>query len=180
MCKVLDLALTPNIIKSGFRATGISPFDPDIFSESDFVQTIEQNKIETECEVRVNEEEQCRNVVPGVGHKAAVLTVSEPSTSKASSVNCLSLLEEIGPLQAVTPKKHSNCGRKPVQSTVLTNPECIASLKAKPSKKAAKSAPMQSSVLPQKKRGRKLTSDEPAAKHTKVIPSKPAAKRTKA
>lgn len=35
----LDLALTPHNIKSGFEKTGIFPFNPDKFTEFDFVQT---------------------------------------------------------------------------------------------------------------------------------------------
>lgn len=32
--KCLDMAVTPGNVKSGFKSTGISPFDPDIFIES--------------------------------------------------------------------------------------------------------------------------------------------------
>ncbi|KYM95850.1 hypothetical protein ALC62_13501 [Cyphomyrmex costatus] len=153
VCKTLDLALTPKIIKSGFRATGIFPFNPDIFSVSDFVQAVRQNEIETACETRVDE----------------VFTTPEPSTSRASSLSSLSFLEEIGPLQAATPKKPSNRGRKPMQSAIITSPECIASFNEKATKTAAKQLTKQAA-----KRGRKAT------KRTKATPSKPSAKRIKA
>ncbi|XP_018407563.1 PREDICTED: uncharacterized protein LOC108783490 [Cyphomyrmex costatus] len=191
VCKTLDLALTPKIIKSGFRATGIFPFNPDIFSVSDFVQAVRQNEIETACETRVDEVEQRRIVVLGstiereevetgheMGRKEVVFTTSEPSTSRisfepltsrASSLSSLSLLEEIGPLQAATPKKPSNRGRKPMQSAVITSPECIASLNEKATKTAAKQLTKQAV-----KRGRKAT------KRTKATLSKPSAKRIKA
>ena len=42
ICKTLDLALTPKTIKSGFRATSIMTFDPDIFSEADYIEAVEQ------------------------------------------------------------------------------------------------------------------------------------------
>lgn len=182
VCKTLDLALTPKNIKSGFRATGISPFDPDIFSDSDFVQAVEQNEIEAVCKARIHEEEQRRIVALGsdVGREEVVFTTPEPSTSRASSMSCLSLLEEIGPVQAATPKKPSNRGRKPMQSAVLTSPECIASLKEKAAKRAAKLPAKQAFVSPSKERGRKVTLAKPSTKRTKATPSKPSAKRTKA
>jgi len=37
---VLDLALTPRNIKAGFLSTGICPYNPDIFADSDFVQAV--------------------------------------------------------------------------------------------------------------------------------------------
>jgi len=42
VCKALDLALTPKNIKSGFLATGIWPYNPNVFGDSDFVQAVPQ------------------------------------------------------------------------------------------------------------------------------------------
>lgn len=157
MCDTLDLALTPKTIKSGFSATGIDPFNPDIFSEIDFIEAVEQNEKDSSIEFELNEEEQRRITFVDnihVGREEEVST-SEPSTSRPSSsmsrpassmsrpassmshgTSFSSILDEIGPLQASsTPKKRSNRGRKPMQSAELTSPENLASMKEK---KAAK------------------------------------------
>ncbi|XP_022214882.2 uncharacterized protein LOC111069223 [Drosophila obscura] len=170
VCETLDL-LTPKIIKRGFRATGISPFDPDIFGDYDFLQTDEQTDV---SEAPVDEEDQRGS---DFVRQEVVFTTPEPSTS---STSCLSLSEEIDPLRAATPKKSSNRGRKPMQSSLLTFPECIASMKEKSAMKDSKLSDMQASVSPQKKRGRKATLAKPSTKLTKETLTKPLAKRTKA
>ena len=40
------MALTPKIIKAGFAATGIVPFDSDIFTDADFAEAVERNEKE--------------------------------------------------------------------------------------------------------------------------------------
>lgn len=144
MCSTLDLALTPINIKSGFVATGIAPFNPNIFSDFEFVQAVQQNSIEVAVDIDLNEDEQRRIViddVPNVGREEEVLS-SEPSTSRSASAmsgasSISFILDEVGPLQAATPKKKSKRGRKAMQSCELTSPENIAVLKEKASKKAA-------------------------------------------
>lgn len=56
----LNKALTPNTIQAGFKAIGISLFDPDVFSEADFVQAVEQNAIEAAQENGYGKEDQRR------------------------------------------------------------------------------------------------------------------------
>lgn len=157
MCDTLDLALTPKIIKSGFSATGIVPFNPDKFNEVDFVQAVERNAEESAIEFALNEDEQRRIAIVGeinVGREEEVLTsepsTSEPSTSRSVSSlsctassflrpesvmshasSCSSILDDIGPVQASTPRKPSKRGRKPMESAELTSPENIANLKQK-------------------------------------------------
>lgn len=154
VCKTLDLALTPKIIKAGFAATGIVPFNPDIFGDSDFVSAVEQNKIEAVQDDGLNEEQQRRIILVDaryvdVGHEEEVET-SEPSTSEPSmsqptsslsrATSSSSVLDEIGPLQAATPKKPSNRGRKPMSSTEQTSPDIIAALKEKKARATPKKA----------------------------------------
>lgn len=149
VCTALDLALTPKIIKSGFAATGIAPFNPDIFSDADFVQAVEQNANAVAVDNDLTEDEQRRIVVTdamNVHHEEEVLTSdhSEPSTSRSAmstATSYSSILDEIGPLQAVTPKKPSKRGRKAMESTELTSPDNRALLKNKAAAAAAKKTP---------------------------------------
>lgn len=142
VCKTLDLALTPKTIKSGFAATGIAPFNPDVFSDADFVQAVEQNSIEVAADADLNEEEQRRIVMIdvtadiGCGQK---VVISEPSTFDASTfrpsssmsraTSSLSVLDEIG--QAGISRKPSNRERRPMQSSELTSPDSITGLEDK-------------------------------------------------
>lgn len=105
------------------------------------------------------------NVGPDVGREEVVLTSPEPSTSRASSVSRLSLLDdsmskasstsrlslldEIGPVRGTLPKKRSNRGRKPMQTSVLTSPESVVVLREK-ADKAAQRAAKRASVSPKK------------------------------
>lgn len=179
VCKTLDLALTPKIIKSGFQKPGIVPFDPDVFDETDFVQAVERNAVEYATEADLDGENQRRIVVgPDVRREEKVST-SEPSTSRASSVSRLSLLDEIGPMQAATPKKPSNRGRKPMQTTVLTSSDSVVVLREK-AKQSAERAAKRASVSPQKMSTQKKTPQKKRGRPEKrqvTPPAKPSTKR---
>ena len=166
VCKCLDDALTPKNIKFGFSATGICSFDSNFFSDSDFAQAVEQNRTEAQTEDGLDEDEQRRIVLIGVGREEDVMTTPEPSTSRgttsrSSLVSCL--LDEIGPLQAATPKKPSNRGCKPMQSAELTSQESFAVLKEKAARRG--------SVTPRKPfKGKATPSARPDKR--KVTPAK--------
>ena len=88
ICKTLDLALTRKTIKSGFRAIGIMPFDPDIFSEADYIEAVEQAPKLYTSEPITPEPNTPEPITP------------EPSTSISyvSSERNLSILDEVGPV----------------------------------------------------------------------------------
>lgn len=164
VCDTLDIALTPKTIKSGFSATGIQPFNPDIFTDADFVQAVEINARQVEVDADLGEDEQRRIIVEplNVGRKEDA--ESTPSTSRLSvssrNSDVSSLLDEIGPLQGVAPKQKSKRGRKSMESCELTSQDKINELKQKqtaahsqPPKKAAskKKAPPAKRPKQQKK-----------------------------
>lgn len=108
---VLDLALTPKNIKAGFQASGICPYNPDIFTDSDFVQAelSDENAVVALFETNQTEEEQRRIIVGDHAIEVAaheiVTTSVEPSLSY--------VLSEVGPLQAAIRKPKSSRGRSP-------------------------------------------------------------------
>lgn len=153
----LDVGASPANIKSGFRATGIWPSNPEIFSESDFLQAT------------ISGENECAEAVDGTtcepfGEPAAEedpydptvndlydffnenvaaaeeVTTSEPSTSiytptsrsRSRSVSSYAeALDRVGPLHSATPVKKSNRGRKAGTSVLANSPENLVMLKAR-------------------------------------------------
>lgn len=160
MNHTVDKAVTPQNIKSGFRCTGICSFDSDVFNETDFIEAVlsGENDQAAAVETLYNEEEQRRIFVSNEQDVTAheEVSTSEPSTSAgpssvSRSESLSSLLSEIGPMQAATPAKKSNRGRKPMRSTILTSPSNIDALKTARAKrdslKAAKEARAQKKTL---------------------------------
>lgn len=121
----LDLALTPKNIKAGFVATGIHPYNPNIFTETDFVSAqFDRERAAAEITENALGENQQRRIVvlDNVPTAAAFETVSTSETSSVTS-SMSSLLVAAGPLRPGTPKPPSNRGPKPMKTAVLTSPE---------------------------------------------------------
>lgn len=155
--RIIDITLIPKFVKealmrgataenitAGFRATGISPYDPGVFNENDFVclGVDEANAEASAIEHEYNEEEQRRILIDETGSNLEVaahaeISTSEPSVSSMSRTTTLSsVISSVGPLHASEPKKKSNRGRKPQNTTILTSPESIARLKEAQKKRA--------------------------------------------
>lgn len=137
----LDLALTIPTIKSGFEKSGICPFNPDIFTDVDFVHAglSGENEAARSIEAELNEDQQRRIVINDNIDVAAneEVSTSEVSMSISRATSFSSVLEDIGPLQPATPQPKKRRGRKPMKSTVLTSPENITGLKEKREKRDA-------------------------------------------
>lgn len=135
-------------------------------------------------ENEMGEEEQRRIVVlldPAVGYVEEVCTTPEPSTSSSSrstSRSSLSILDEVGPLHGVTPKKPSNRGRKPMSSSVLTAPEVLTTLKKKADDRAEKkTAKAAKDFTRLSKLVKQLSVKSPVKRGSTSTPAKPPAKR---
>lgn len=124
VCDSLDMALTPRNIKSGFSSTGIFPLNPNVFTEVDFIQAVEENAAAVSCEIGESEEDQRRIVVNPADEGDDILDIgafeevstSEPSTSHASlsrSTSVASILSDVGPLQPANQEKSRIVGEKP-------------------------------------------------------------------
>ncbi|XP_043467023.1 uncharacterized protein LOC122501547 [Leptopilina heterotoma] len=134
--QALDIAATPKSIKSGFKTTGIFPFNPNVFSESDYVaaESSGENLIGVEDD---NAEEQRRIVVltdrdmPSTSGLASASTLVSMSSVDTSTSSLRDVLKSVGPLKLGTPAKKSNRGRKPMKSTILTSLENVSTTRAK-------------------------------------------------
>ncbi|XP_055308969.1 uncharacterized protein LOC129572878 [Sitodiplosis mosellana] len=143
----LDIAATPRNIKAGFASCGIYPFNPDNFSESDFVAanptdempstSIEQNDFERRIVVLSADD-----IEPGAHEEVATSESSFATSSTSSSAITPAVLRQalnaVGPLNLGTPAKKSNRGRKPMKAAILTSPEVVADLREKADAKRKK------------------------------------------
>lgn len=166
-CQALNLALSQRTIMSGFAKTGIAPFNPDVFTEYDFIEAVENNAQSVELEGDLEEDDQPRIIIvdtPTIGREEEVVTsgsnTPRPLSSMSHASSYGSILSEIGPLQAATPKQKSKRGRKAMESAELTSPDNIAVLKQKAAEKALKQA------TPKKTRSKKATPKKTTPKKT--------------
>ena len=141
----LDLALTPHNIKAGFLATGIAPYNSDIFTDSDFVHTVskgENNRAVKESEA--NHGEMQRRItflnIPHVIVQEEVKGCSEPIPSSSYAENLSSVLTSLGPLNTTTSVAKSNRGRRPMASAILTSLENINQLRDRQQKRVSRNS----------------------------------------
>lgn len=179
----LYLALTPINIISGFKATGIWPFNPNIFTDSDYVQA---PFVENEDEGVSDENQRLQlitGIVPDVGAESEISTsevsrststtpvpvaaptpLSRSTTPLSRSSSLASILSEVGPLKPPTPKPVSKKrGRQPMKSAVLTSPENLADLRAKKAKRDA-AAQKKAEKAANASKGQKKTATKSKAK----------------
>lgn len=85
----MDLALTPRNEKAGFLATGIRPYNPDIFADSDFVYREENERAVLEAEVTEGDLQRRITVLDtprvGTNGKAASSTDTHEVVSNSST-----------------------------------------------------------------------------------------------
>lgn len=133
---------TPENIVSGFSSTGICPYNPDVFKETDFAAPDEMNATAAEIEQQYNQDEQRRIVVLSedieVGAEESIsasdgsITPSpSPSSSDVSRASSYaSLVAEVGPLAPITPRPQKpRRGPQPKKTSILTSPEYQAAAK---------------------------------------------------
>lgn len=101
----LDEGVTPKIIKKAFERTGIYKFDPDVFTDNDFIVAEMCNKVLDEIEGDEVEGER-------------VIAVLEPSTPAAKTPCLQSLSNSVGPVQPGQIRKKSKRGPKPKKSAI--------------------------------------------------------------
>lgn len=183
----IERGATPANIISGFKCTGICPYDPEIFQDSDShaLGVDEQNREAVAIEHQLDADEIRRIVVLnddevdiGANETVASTSQTDASTSETTSnlsrvSSYVSMLDEIGPVQLGAAKKKSNRGRKPGKSTILTSPENMAELKEKQhkrqaaeEKKVANAAKRKQKNTPEKAAKGKKSSSAPKKKTT--------------
>jgi hypothetical protein len=124
-------SFTKENIESGFRATGIFPFDRNIFSEVDFLSSDVTDRPNMNATAENQELSLLQNqddpAVPGPSSSVAGFvdlppTVAGPSSVSASpSLSQMVSPEMVRPLPKAEPRKKKQCGRKPGRSRMLTD-----------------------------------------------------------
>lgn len=112
--------MTPRNIKSGFRVTGIAPYDPDALSDLDFVQAEVNGENERAVLETEEEEEELQRRI--------IVTAAPEVGKKMSSSYTLSSAKKI------------NRGRRRMSSNILTSPEHGIDLREKEEKQKPRSS----------------------------------------
>lgn len=112
-------AMTPKNIVAGFKSAGIMPFNPEIFTDDDFLSsfvTDRQPPTSTE-EPQPSTSKQGLDITENDSPKRAPFTF----TTLGSTVSPLVTPEEIRPLPKAEARKSSGKGRQPMKSCILTD-----------------------------------------------------------
>lgn len=145
LCSIAwDRATTPINIKSGFRCTGISPFDRNIFTEQDYMSSTVTDRIPNEDQINPSA---ASSELSGITQSAALdanITEAnlEPSTSGINVPNKRNFIspEVIRPYPKAPPKKENSRGRPKKKSIIATDTPEKDALLAGAAKKVRKSA----------------------------------------
>lgn len=107
-----DRGATPENIKSGFRATGIVPFDRDVFSDQDFLSSaVSDRRLPTGANAPVAEKN------PSVAETTSTVAISGTSSPAIDAVSP----ECVRPLPKGTHRQQSNRGRKRGRCMIATD-----------------------------------------------------------
>lgn len=112
--------MTPNNIVAGFKATGIMPFNPDVFQDAVYLTSFVTDRpdVHNTSSVDTNPRPE-----PSTSTEAQSLAgnptsdASSPSTSPGAIV----IPEIIRPLPKAEERKKSGKGKQPLKSTILTD-----------------------------------------------------------
>lgn len=131
LARSIPLAVTPVNIMSGFRVTGIFPFNRDIFTDADFMPSYVSDRPDPSAVTTKLTPTTDTTTTPIVDTQVAstsytstpIVSQTYPSTSKS----CYPTPEELRPLPKAGPRKDNNRGRKRRKSAILTDtPEKLA------------------------------------------------------
>lgn len=130
----LALALTPRNILAGFESTGICPFNPDIFTEADYIMyelsgenVTAEEEADPEVSRRISFEE---GEIPEPGAH------EEITTSETLDTSISSILDGIGPLQPALVQKNQQEVEKQWKARLA--PRNVSWLKEKTQQRKAK------------------------------------------
>ena len=107
--QALPLACTPRNIMAGFRVSGIWPFNPDIFTEDEFLPAFSTDRPNPENEMHIDQPNSENAIQPG------------PSRGENQNENVNVSLEEVRPFPKAGPRTGKRRGRKSRESAILTD-----------------------------------------------------------
>lgn len=126
------LAVTPNNIQSGFRVSGVCPFNPDVFDESEFASAfVTDRPIHVTGELTitdVQENVEKRNDVPNeteCNTSEEVEPVAGPSglCQSQNQTTIVVPVESLRPFPKAAPRKSKNTGRTRKSAILTDTPE---------------------------------------------------------
>lgn len=159
--RALEIGVTEINIKSGFRASGIFPFDRNIFQDIDFMPSAKTDRPYTPAEIyeedaipmaedivlphnrsqqSIDENEIDEDVASNIGMDLDVSFPLSTSTPRGSAEN-LALLTTLKPFPQAPPRKEgARRGRKPGRTSILTADDSFAEIEAEQAVRDAKQA----------------------------------------
>lgn len=127
LATALPRATTPENIMAGFRTSGIFPFDPEIFTDADFMPAYVTDRPApsnppTEAPINAVPEIVDETHPPSESEPEIESDHPRPSTSTAPDpLNEIPLPETLRPYQKAEPRKETRRGRKKRKSAILTD-----------------------------------------------------------
>ena len=151
-CKAWDRAATPTNVKSGFRATGVEPFNPNVFREEDFLMSFVTDRPEVQAAAPEAQAAASGAQAAGPEAQAAGPEAQEAPAEEGEALECRAVVfpEQVRPYPKAPPRKTSRRDqtRKGRSMVATDTPEKLAIEARDAARKAATVKKCKRKVIP--------------------------------